>query len=109
MDSTEFSLEDFWERIFWVYYPDDRLVETQTWKPVLEALQAGKVVILPERLRAVYGDSALYASHETIEQTVIKYTEDTTAYLEQARRGQNFVAVNFSKQSYARMITTLLS
>ena len=76
---------------------------------MLEALQAGKVVILPERLRAVYGDSALYASHETIEQTVIKYTEDTTAYLEQARRGQNFVAVNFSKQSYARMITTLLS
>src|SRR5699024_10276640 len=45
---------------FWVYYPHPRL-DDQVWNPVLSAMCAGKVVILPERLESVYGSAAVYA------------------------------------------------
>src|SRR5699024_7875260 len=45
---------------FWMYSPHYRL-EDRVWGPVLGAMQAGKVVILPHRLEPIYGDAAAYA------------------------------------------------
>src|SRR5699024_1226326 len=44
---------------FWLYFPNAKL-EDQIWKHVLMAMLAGKVVILSEQLRPLYGSAALY-------------------------------------------------
>src|SRR5699024_6278666 len=55
MESGEQSESKFLQSIdFWVYFPHHRL-DDQVWEPVLRAMQAGKVIILPKRLERLYG------------------------------------------------------
>src|SRR5699024_5295147 len=76
---------------FWVYYPHYRL-EDRLWSPVLHAMQAGKVVILPHRLESIYGDAAAYAEQHEISDTVLHFANVPDAYRNQVLRGQRFVA-----------------
>ena len=71
-----------------------------TWTAVLEALAAGKVVILPHTFESTYGDAALYASAEEVSSVVAEYSENVSAYVEQAERGQLFIEENYSKMAY---------
>lgn len=94
------SLPDFFEMVdFWVHYPHERL-GNHTWTAVLEALAAGKVVILPHTFESTYGDAALYASAEEVSSVVAEYSENVSAYVEQAERGQLFIEENYSKMAY---------
>lgn len=91
---------------FWVYLPHERLRD-QVWRPVLRAMQAGKVVILPKRLEPLYGSAALYENPENISALVGRLSNDAEAYRVQARRGQEFVATNYSIDNFFRRIGTL--
>src|SRR5699024_2961925 len=80
---------------FWVYYPNERLRD-RLWPPVLRAMLAGKVVILPDSLQPIYGDAAVYADAENVSDVVLTLSKDTEAYSVQALRGQDFVKKNHS-------------
>ncbi|MGJ9425474.1 glycosyltransferase [Nesterenkonia halotolerans] len=58
--------------------------------PVLEALAAGCVVILPPGTEEIYGDAALYAEPQSVLKLINTYYADFHLYLEQSRRGVNF-------------------
>lgn len=92
---------------FWVYYPNDRL-QDQIWRPVLSAMQAGKVVILPHRLETLYGAAAAYAKPEEVGMTISELTNDPEAYVSQAQRGQEFVASQYTAEHLANRICTLV-
>jgi len=108
-DRNQSSIEHFLRRIdFWIYWPDDRLVEYRAGQPILEAMRAGKVVILPEKLRQIYGDAAVYASPSDIEATVMMYAGKPSEFIYQAKLGQHFVEESHTQDSYMEMISQLL-
>ena len=83
---------DFLQRIdFWVFmhHPDWR---EAFGRAIMEALAAGCVAVLPQYLRQVFGDAALYAEPSQVLSVVDRYWDDQGAYLEQSRRGQQFAA-----------------
>lgn len=92
---------------FWVYHPHHRL-EDQLWKPVLSAMRAGKVVILPERLQPIYGRAAVYAAKDKIESVISSLSESPEAYYHQAKLGQSFVAAGFDRKNLLKRIAQLL-
>lgn len=94
---------DFLESIdFWVYYPHDRL-QDRIWGPVISAMRAGKVVILPKRLEPLYGTAAVYADLGEIDETILELAGDQDLYTHCAKRGQNFVESFYTlEQLYQR-------
>lgn len=108
MDSDKRSLQEFFDAIdFWVYFPNERL-EDRPWRPVLEALRSGTVVILPPWLEDVYGPAALYSSPEGVASLVAEYTRDEEKYFMQARVGQDFIASGFDQGAFVSRLKELL-
>lgn len=106
-NSDQESLVSFLDKIdFWVYYPHQRL-GNHSWAAVLEALQAGKVVILPHSLKVTYGDAAVYADSDEINSVVAEYSNDVSAYIEQATRAKTFIARNYSETAYVSRLESL--
>jgi len=103
------SVDQFLENIdFWVYHPHQRLT-TQPWMPVLKAMQAGKVVILPPRLENVYGDAAIYADPDGMDETVRKFSENDNAFIAQAKRGQEYISQRFTPPRVVARYQALVS
>lgn len=99
--------EDFLKGVdFWVYFPNSRL-QDELWEPVLSAMLAGKVVILPKRLREIYGDAALYASEHEVAVLVRRYSQDHQKYKALASLGQAFVESNYTAKNLLQRIQTL--
>lgn len=108
LDPSDHTESDFLHSIdFWVYFPNRRLVD-QVWKPVLDAMQAGKVVILPAHLKHIYDDSAVYAQPDEVENLVSSFVQDPSSYILQAERGRDFVATNFSNEKFVSRVDQLL-
>lgn len=108
MESSSSTVAEFLSGIdFWVYCPDDRLDDRTVWEPALIAMGAGKVVILPERLRGLYGMAALYADSNSIGSLVAEYSKDQCKFLTQARRGQDYVAEHHSPVSLVQRLKDL--
>src|SRR5699024_3787200 len=106
-ESGEISETDFLRSInFWVYFPHERL-EEQIWKPVLNAMQAGKVVILPERLAPLYGPAAVYAYPQEVEGVILRLASAEGSYELQAQRAQNFVVATHSTAQLAHRVEML--
>lgn len=109
LKSQHYSKRQFFEDIdFWVYYPHHRL-SVQPWLPVLEAMQAGKVVILPKRLEPTYRDGALYAEPGEVGIVVNRLANDPRAFIHQAALGQKFVAESFTNERLLERYKSLLS
>lgn len=107
VDRTYCTERDFLRNVdFWVYWPHGRL-EDQVWEPVLSALRAGKVVILPQALEPLYNDAAVYAAKDQVSSIVRFYSRNPGAYIDQAKRGQAHVEANFSKDSLLRRVANL--
>lgn len=107
MNFRDQSLDEFFAAIdFWVYFPHNRL-QDRPWQPALLAMQAGKVVIMPPHLESIYGEGALYTSSEGVADVVTSYSHDTSSYVAQAKRGQEFVSHGFDRSSYARRLKKL--
>lgn len=104
LDRNSYSLESFFDAIdFWIYFPNERL-QDRVWLPVLDAMQAGLVVILPKHLEPLYGDAAVYSDVTEVASVVAALSGDSKEYISQATRGQDFVAAGFDKQSYVRRL-----
>lgn len=102
-------LETFLSSIdFWVYFPHDRLQSTP-WLPVLEAMQAGKVVILPWRLRPVYGDAAVYSEPSDVSKVVAELSSSPQSYVAQAHLGQEFVAMRHDKRCFIKRLNRAIA
>lgn len=109
IDHNETSILEFLREIdFWVYYPDPKLHD-EVWEPVLRAMSAGKVVILPPALEELYKDGALYGHPKELERIVKELSSDSQAFLNQARLGQNFVDNYFSAECFYERVSQLLS
>lgn len=108
IDPSEMSEQDFLDGIdFWVYFPNDRLVDC-LWEPVLKAMSAGKVVILPHRLEDIYGSAAVYAEKHQVSAKIQELSAQSDAYRLQAEEGLTFVTQRFSSTAFLARIGTLL-
>lgn len=104
------TVDEFLERIdFWIYYPDSRLDEVQPSAHVLQAMRAGKLVILPSRLEKIFETSAVYADISDVSSVVREYSSDPVRYKHQASLGQKFVSERYSDESYHRILARFLS
>src|SRR5699024_5848812 len=104
IDPSEMSEQDFLDGIdFWVYFPNDRLVDC-LWEPVLKAMSAGKVVILPHRLEHIYGSAAVYAEKHQVSAKILELSAQSDAYRLQAEEGLTFVTQRFSSTAFLARI-----
>lgn len=108
VDCRETPTEEFLRGIdFWVYYPEPRL-QDQAWEPVLSAMKAGKVVILPPSLETVYQHGAVYGHPEDVEGLVRQLSSSRQDFEAQARLGQSFVNTLFSAERFYERISRIL-
>ena len=109
LDMDECDEQDFLCSIdYWVYWPHSRLHD-QIWEPVLRAMCAGKVVILPKRLAGIYGDAALYAETNQISTLISQYTRSPESFRQQAERGQKFVQEGHTNEDFIGRIVALMT
>ena len=110
VNQDEKSTEDFLNSIdFWIYFPHNALVDC-VWEPVLAALNAGKVVILPKRLKPLYGDSSVYATKsEDVEAIVLRMSRDHAEYRRQSRRALGFIRAHYSEDAFVHRLRGLIS
>lgn len=107
IDYKKHSLDTFFDCIdFWVYFPHERL-EDRAWNLALEAMHAGKVVILPKHLNRIYGDAAVYTDASGVASVVADYSQNSSKYIAQATRAQRFVADGFDASSYIGRLASL--
>ena len=107
VEATDQSEVEFLSSIdFWVYWPHSRLVD-RVWEPVLSALQAGKVVILPGSQEGLYGEAAVYAAEGDVKSLIHYYTQNHEAYVAQALRAQAFIAEEYTRDSFMSRVATL--
>jgi len=102
------SLCDFLGDIdFWLYYPHPKLCDTVC-EPVLTALAAAKVVILPHRLAPLYGAAAVYASVDEVSSIISSFVDRPQAYQEQAERAQSFIKSRYTNERLIQRIMWLI-
>lgn len=102
------ELSEFFKEIdFWVYFPHERLLD-RPWSAVLAALQAGKVVIMPPYLEAIYGEAAVYAQPEEVASVVADLAGNSDKFMAQAKRGQEVVAKKYSQRAYIQRLHELM-
>lgn len=75
---------------YFVYFHRSDLVEGYG-RTVMEAMASGAVVVLPEHFRESFGDAALYTTPQGVQPLIQRLAGDHAAYLEQSRKGQDFV------------------
>jgi hypothetical protein len=76
---------------FVVHYPAEHPLDSVA-SSVVEAMAAGKPVILPPALEEDFGDAALYAAPDGVWSVVERFWRDERAYRDQTSKGRAFVA-----------------
>lgn len=78
---------------FWVYFHAEEFLEVE-YRPIIEALASGAVVILPHYLERVFGNAALYCTPAEVRELVATMSNDIEAFLAQSRQGQRYAAAS---------------
>lgn len=106
-DEDEVSVKSFLFQLdFWVYFPHPG-TSRAVCREIIEALDAGCVVILPWRFSDVLGDAALYSRPREVQTLIQDYYSDPEGFLQQSRRAQARVRQRFSPEGYFDVLTTL--
>ncbi|WP_170228490.1 glycosyltransferase family 2 protein [Nesterenkonia populi] len=92
---------------FFVHYPQRHTIEKPE-LPVLEALGAGCIPVLPPWMKDVYGDAAIYADPPQVQEAINQYWNETERYLAQSQRGVEF-ATQYQKSGYRELMDDLLT
>lgn len=92
---------------FFVYFHRSDLVEAYG-RSIMEAMASGAVAILPEHFRVTFGDAALYTTPDGVQGLVRRYAADREAYLEQSRRGQEFVRRVHGYEAHRERLASLV-
>lgn len=91
---------------FFIHYPHERYIE-EFGRAVLEAMAAGKPVVLPPQFRETFGESALYAEPQDLPDVINGLWADEAAYLARAEIGRAFVARSDLKKFPERLARAL--
>lgn len=90
---------------FFVYFHSDGWVEAFG-MAILEAMSHGVVCILPRHFEPVFGEAAVYASPEEVQQT-IQQLWDAERYAAQQRRAVEFIEAECTPAAYLRRLSGL--
>lgn len=75
---------------FFIHYPHEAYIE-EFGRAVLEAMAAGRPVVLPFQFKETFGEAALYAEPADVAGVINHLWADEAAYLDRARAGREFV------------------
>jgi glycosyltransferase involved in cell wall biosynthesis len=70
-----------------------------------EAMAAGIPVILPSRVRSLYGEAAIYTDPGGVFRTISEYWRNDWAYQEQVERGRRYIESHCSNGSLAERLS----
>ncbi|HUG61592.1 MAG TPA: glycosyltransferase, partial [Methylomirabilota bacterium] len=84
---------------FYVYFHSRAWIEAFGLS-VLEAMAAGKVVIVSDSFRSLFGGGVLYATPADVMEIVDRLRDDPAAYVEQATRARAIAAERFSYPTF---------
>lgn len=91
LDFDSINVKSFVDSLdFFVHYTHEDYIE-EFGRNIMEAMAAGRIVLLPPIFVDVFGNAAIYVKPEEVESTVIKYWNDEALYTEQVRKGFDFV------------------
>lgn len=93
---------------FFVFYQHSEAVEAFG-RSILEAIAANLVVILPPHFEPVFGEAAIYALPEDVQDVVRYYYADWSRYVEQQNRASNVLHSSFVYDAFLSRIEKLLN
>jgi hypothetical protein len=83
-------------------------VPAQPSRPVIEAMAAGCVVLLPPRFADAYGPAAVYCEPADVGDVVTTYRSSIELFAEQSARGREHATERYGPQGYLRAVDALL-
>lgn len=90
------SVSDFVNSLdFFIHYTNDDYIE-EFGRNIMEAMAAGRVVILPPEYQEIFQDAAVYCRPEEVEESLKKYWSNIDLYRAQAALGYEYVQKNCS-------------
>ncbi len=92
---------------FFLHFTHEDYIE-EFGRNIMEAMAAGRVVILPESYEQVFGEAAVYCEPSNVEETIRQLWSDQGKYTVQTQRGFAFVVENCSRPVVSRKILNLL-
>lgn len=92
---------------YFVHYPQQRAA-TGIELPVLEALASGCVAVLPPWMQSIYGEAAVYAEPQDVQETIAASTSDPDSFMKQSRRGVEFARAHRSSR-YRELIDAVIA
>ena len=93
---------------FWVYFHSNRTVESFG-MAVVEAMEAGLVVVLPEYMSDTFGNGAVYARPAEVSRIVERFWNSPELYEEQSRRARAYVQARYSADVYIARLQGVLA
>jgi len=92
----------------WVYFANPDWVESFG-RTIIEAMAAGRPVILPDFYRPLFGTAAIYSTPEEAVAKARQLWCDTDAYARQSQIAYEYVATRFSHEVHARRLKASLT
>jgi hypothetical protein len=100
LEHREMPTQDFLEGIdFFVHFDNPNIVEAFG-RSLLEAIASGRVTILPEKFRRVFGEAAIYCRPEEVEGVVNTFWNYPDNYRRQSETAQRIVQERFSEKAF---------
>lgn len=93
---------------YFVYFDNNHIVEAFG-RSILEAIASGRIVLLPEKFRPVFGDAAIYCRPADVMRIVQNLHSDTELRANVRQRVAKELQARFSHQSYFDRISGMLA
>lgn len=104
LDFDSINVKSFVDSLdFFVHYTHGDYIE-EFGRNIMEAMAAGRIVLLPPIYDDIFGDAAVYVKPEHVESTVIEYWNDEFLYTQQVKKAFNFVREKSSLQAVKKNI-----
>lgn len=99
--------KDFLDEIdFFVHFDNPSIVEAFG-RSILEAIASGRVTILPEKFKRVFGEAAVYCKPQDVAGVITDFWTDPDKYREQSEIAIKCVREKFSSESFLGTIRRL--
>ena len=102
------DVKDFLRELdYFVYFDNDQIVEAFG-RSILEAIASGRVVVLPEKFRPVFGDAAVYCKPAEVGGLIRELQENPGRRSALRQRAARELQSRFSHEAYIRRIASFL-